>query len=186
MTTKNIVRCTMSPFWEEEMKERCKEFFDILAEKLTPTYTKFGDISQVSKYLIPAGTDEEVTYYSKPDYSFRVSDHWNWYANVKKCPDESYVQCFCEELLRPKRRKEPGLPSTPIFAINVSFFDPADKRYHVVYGEYWDKKVKAWRWIESNPDEIARKALSRMPIYKLIEHHVIGQLKMASIDGGTK
>ena len=66
----------------------CENFFSELTRILDGKYEVVGSCNQdISRYLIPAGTKEQITYYGKPELSFRISDHWSWDSNVKKCHD---------------------------------------------------------------------------------------------------
>ena len=90
-----------------EKNTKCKIFFELLTNALKDRYEVLGSCNNdISAYLCPVGTSSEVTYYSKPERSFRISDHWNWYANTNKCPDSKYIQCYCREL--PWARKRPA------------------------------------------------------------------------------
>lgn len=131
----------------------CLNFFNELSEAMRETHEVVGSCNRdLSAYLVPEGMASEITYYSKPAFSFRVSDHWNWYANVKKCANERYVQCLCAELPYAHLRKYEGGPSQPIRAASVCAIGN-DGKYHVIYGEFWDKKTKTWRWIERSVQE---------------------------------
>ena len=89
------------------MMALCMAFFEELSNEL-PNYTVVGSCNKDSSlYLVPNGTEDEITYYSKPAKSFRISDHWNWYANTKKCDNERYIQCLCVDLPYAKRREAP-------------------------------------------------------------------------------
>ena len=80
--------------------QKCEEYFMILSELLSETHEVVGSCNKdISKYLIPKGTASELTYYSKPKNSVRISDHWNWYANLNKCniPWRNKIKGKCEE-----------------------------------------------------------------------------------------
>ena len=78
----------------QEKEQKCKDFFEELSEKLKDTHIVMKSCNKDnSVYLVPKGTEKEVTYYGKPVYSFRISDHWNWKSNLKKNPNPGYVQC---------------------------------------------------------------------------------------------
>lgn len=137
----------------QEKLEMCKAFFDILSERLEGRYEILGSCNKDnSAYLCPIGTTGEVTYYSKPELSFRISDHWNWYANINKCSDPKYVQCYCSELPYPKKRDGENRAGKPIWASCVSIF--INGKYRVVYGEYFDRKEKTWKWLDNNVENI--------------------------------
>lgn len=83
----------------DEKKAKCTEFFEKLSEALKEDYVVMGSCNQdFSRYLVPVGTESQVSYMEKPENSFRISDHWNWFANVNKCPDEHYIQCLSVDL----------------------------------------------------------------------------------------
>lgn len=115
--------------------EACNKFFDKLAYELRDSYEVIGSCNKdSSRYLIPKGTESQITYYGKPALSFRVSDHWSWYSNTKKCADKNYIQCHSMDLPRPKRRKAEGKASDPIIACQVAIIGP-DGNYHHVFGD---------------------------------------------------
>ncbi len=60
--------------------------------------------NDTSEYLVPKGTEDQITYYSKPEGSVRYSDHWNWYASINKCSDPDYIQCYNEDMPDPEPR----------------------------------------------------------------------------------
>ena len=138
-----------------EKVEACKEFFNSLSKILESTYEVVASCNQdISKYLIPKGTIGDLTYHSKPDASFRISDHWNWYSNLKKCPNPNYIQCLSVDMPRAKKRPDYGKASKPIDGIQVSVIGK-DGKYHAVYGEIFDRKTKKWNWLETDPADIA-------------------------------
>lgn len=135
----------------------CKTFFDELSDILKDTYEVAGSCNQdISQYLIPKGTISDLTYYSKPKKSFRISDHWNWYANLKKCSNPHYVQCLSVDLPRANKRfKWNGYrATTPIHGNQVCILG-GDNKYHAVYGEVYDRKTRTWSWLETDPADIA-------------------------------
>ena len=142
--------------------ELCEIYFNKLINALKDyNYDSVPSInSDCSEYLIPNGTINELTYKSKPAFSFRYSDHWNWFANIKKCENEKYVQCFSTDLPYTKLRRGPGLPSKPIFAISVMITD-ATGRYHCIYGETYDRKKREWGWKETPIEDVVRMVEER-------------------------
>lgn len=151
--------------WNERFIEKpaekfakCRAFFDRLAELLAPEYEVMASCNKdLSAYLVPAGTQNQVTYYSKPIGSFRVSDHWNWYSNLTKCSWPNYIQCFSADVpyAKPRDPKYPYMATKGRKAFQVGYFG-RDKKYHCVYGEQWNKKLKTWEWVEATPEEVAR------------------------------
>lgn len=132
----------------EEKLRACVMFFNGLAEELSDTHEVISSCNNDSSaYLIPKGTVEELTYHSKPDNSYRVSDHWNWYANINKCENEKYIQCWSVDVPYPRKREQPGKSTRPRVAYQVSKIGE-DGKYHVVFGEKWDRKKKEWSWVE--------------------------------------
>ena len=139
----------------------CYRFFYDLGEILMGDYEFVGSCNRdCSEYLIPNGTLEEITYCSKPALSFRISDHWNWYSNIRKNPNPAYIQCWSVDIPSPNPRPEPGKPSKPKVGIQVSVIG-GDGKYHVVYGERYDKKRKTWGWLDTNPADIAEMILAQ-------------------------
>ena len=138
----------------QKMRE-CKEFFWILSDLLSNSYEIIGSCNKdESKYLIPKGTLHDLTYYSKPALSFRISDHWNWYAALYKCEEEHYIQCYTKDMPWTRKREREGMPSRPVLGTSVCVLG-GDGQYHVVYGEKFDRKTKTWSWLESDPADIA-------------------------------
>ena len=127
----------------------CIDFFSKLADSLKETHEVVESCNaDCTKYLIPKGTIGELTYYGKPANSFRVSDHWNWYANINKCANRRYIQCLNVDLPWAKKRKTEDGPSSPIWASQVAKLG-SDGKYHCIFGEAFDKKTKTWKWIEA-------------------------------------
>ena len=132
---------------KEEKKTLCKEYFMNLAEKLRETHELVKSCNQdETMYIIPKGTIDQLTYTSKPDNSYRYSDHWNWYANTKKCEDPFYIQCHCIDLPRAKRRLKEGYASKPVFGICVAYCKHNDV-YHTIYGEKFNTKDRTWSFV---------------------------------------
>ena len=137
----------------------CNEFFNDLVDLLDSWFEVVGSCNQdMSKYLIPIGTEKEITYHSKPAWSFRISDHWNWYSSLKKCRNEKYMQCYSLDLPNPKERNAPGKASDPIKAVQVAICDE-DGIYHHVFGDKYDPETKTWSFVENNPVEVLKAYL---------------------------
>lgn len=137
--------------------KKCIAFYEELERRLSNTHVSVGSCNRdLSSYLIPNGTKDQITYHSKPVNSFRISDHWNWKTNLKKCEDESYVQCLSKDLPWTKKRNGEGMASDPVRAKCVCFFGP-DNLYHVIYGEKFDRKTKTWSWIESSVESVLQQ-----------------------------
>lgn len=120
----------------EVMYEECNAFFDELATLLSDRYEVVDSCNDGdgSRYLIPKGSMCDLTYESKPRNSFRVSDHWNWFASERKNEDLDYIQCYTKDLPAPNRRKKYWTASDPIQACSVAYYGPDDK-YHICFGE---------------------------------------------------
>ena len=104
---------------------------------------------------IPIGTAGQISYYGKPVGSYRVSDHWNWYAPLYKCSRPEYIQCLSVDLPWARRRSEHGKASRPISACQVAVIGK-DGKYHHIFGGRFDRATKIWRWDESlTPEEAA-------------------------------
>lgn len=138
--------------------EKCRKFFDELAEALKATHVVFGSCNQdLSAYLVPNGTEKQVTYYGKPVGSFRVSDHWNWFSSKKRCSDMNMVQCRSLDMPWCHKRdpKNPEHAVRPIIGCQVGYFGE-DNCYHCVYGECFDRKRKTWTWMDNSAVDVAR------------------------------
>ncbi len=139
----------------------CRKFFNELSRLLSDEYQIISSCNRdLSAYLVPKGTKKEITYHSKPACSLRVSDHWNWYSNVKKCPQEDYIQCHSVDLPGPLSRNAYGKASDPIKAPQVCLIYP-DGKYHCVFGRFFDKKDNKWKWMTANP-EFVEKVVRRL------------------------
>lgn len=136
--------------------DKCNEFFNELIAALCARGIecdmRMFEFENNTTYLCPAGTTNEVTYYGKPEMSFRISDHWNWYADIADCSSPNYIQCRCNELPWARKRPEEGKASEPIKAASVCVFK--DGKYHVVYGECFDKKAKIWKWCDNSVEKV--------------------------------
>ena len=114
-------------------KGRCKKHFMELAFELRNTHELVKSCNQDhTMYLIPKGTINQLSYYGKPVDSYRYSDHWNWYANVKKCRIPDYIQCYNVDISGPNERAGVGLPSAPVYETCIAYFDK-DEKYHTIY-----------------------------------------------------
>jgi len=132
----------------KEKIQACIEFFNTIAGLLSETHEVVGSCNQdISQYLIPFGSIQDLSYASKPANSFRISDHWNWYSNLMKNPDTHYIQCFSVDAPWANSRKTPTGASEPVNIIQVGYFGP-DNRYHAVFGEVFNRKTHNWSWIE--------------------------------------
>lgn len=157
-----------------EKAEKCIAFFQKLTELLDedyevtyPNYSKFirEHCSADGKrkwfyisdhYLIPSGTRNKVTYYEKPKWSFRISDHWNWIAPQSKCTNIKLFQCFNVDLPIPNRQTvaySERKGSEPVRAYQVAIYGD-DEAYHCVYGAYKDKKTHSWMWMDNIPEKV--------------------------------
>lgn len=134
---------------KERIRE-CNEWLDQLAEALKETHVIVGSCNKDNtRYLVPKGTEKEITYYGKPANSFRVSDHWNWKSSLEKCKNEHYIQCFSKDLPWAKVRNAEGKASKPITACCVMHFG-SDKLYHAAYGECFIRETKEWTWVKGS------------------------------------
>lgn len=130
------------------MLQDCNTWFDQLAEALKDTHVVVGSCNKdCSRYLVPIGTEDQITYYGKPANSFRVSDHWNWRSPLKKCKKEKYVQCYSKDMPWTAKRMAPGKASRPMIGNAVMYYSGVDKAYHVMYGEKFDRETKTWSFV---------------------------------------
>lgn len=136
---------------------KCLEFFYELADILEDRYELVESCNlDVSSYLVPNGTADDISYYGKPARSFRVSDHWNWYANLRKCTRRGYVQCYSADVPRARRRPEEGKASKPRIALQVCMLGD-DGKYHAIYGEKFDYYLGKYVWIENTPEAVVEQ-----------------------------
>lgn len=139
----------------------CMRFFEELAEELEKEYEVLGSCNHDSSvYLVPKGKSDQVTYYGKPMWSFRVSDHWNWFTSLNKNSDEHYVQCFSIDMPYPRRRALLGQATEPRKGCQVAFFG-RDRKYHCVFGERYDRKTKSWEWVNGSIEDAIKLVASR-------------------------
>lgn len=136
---------------------QCRRFFKELADILGETHYIVGSCNQDETiYLLEKGTDErELSYYSKPKNSYRISDHWSWYSNVRKNPDETYIQCESVDVPNVRERIEPGKASKPRKAWQVCFFGE-DGKYHCIFGDIYDKETKTWSFKTVKAKEVLK------------------------------
>ena len=155
-----------------EQAELCVKFFKDLTTLLKDDYETMGSgkmpwnffvegkdkgIFRLNDhYLFPFGTKDQITYYTKPYWSFRISDHWNWYEPVKRCKQKNYIQCFNVDLPRISTRYvDENTKSEPWNAIQVAIFgNHKDEAYHCVYGSYMDKSTHTWKWMDNTPENV--------------------------------
>lgn len=141
----------------KEKMDLCWKFFNELAELLKDDYVVVKSCNKDnSAYLVPKGTENDISYYGKPYMSFRISDHWSWYANLKKCSDPDMIQCESVDLPKARQRLQPGMASRPIYACQVAVYLD-DGKYYAVYGEDYAAKRKPdrWRFITVSPEAAA-------------------------------
>lgn len=142
-------------YTKTEKIEKCEEFFSCLSKILNGTYEVISSCNKdLSQYLIPNGTVSELSYYSKPEKSFRISDHWNWYSSIKKCTNPKYIQCLSVDIPRADKRVDCEKPTKPKYGIQVSIIG-GDGKYHAVYGEVFNRITKQWYWLETDPADVA-------------------------------
>lgn len=99
-----------------EKNYNCEKFFEALCDMLSDRYEMLKSCNRdMSAYLCPIGTTSEVTYYSKPEGSFRISDHWNWYGtgdyryHYYQIAYQSYCGIVCRSGFRSDQaRRETG------------------------------------------------------------------------------
>ena len=135
--------------------ELCNNFIDELAKLLGDKYEIIASCNKdLSRYLIPVGTRDKITYYGKPVLSFRISDHWSWFSNLKKCSVRNYIQCYSRDMPVPKARPVgQDCATKPIRGIQVCV-QMKDGMYHHVYGEKYDRKTHTWSWVENDPKTV--------------------------------
>lgn len=136
-----------------ELMEDCNAYFDKLAEVLANSHEVRSSPYSKDRYLVMKGTGRAISFYGKPCLSFRVSDHWNWRADVKYCRDVHRVQCFTRDLRYPLRRPEKGKASRPIISCCVGYYG-LDKKYHIICGEVYNKKTHTEDIIQKDIDAV--------------------------------
>jgi len=145
----------------EEKMSKCRNFVEQVASDCDGSWILVESCNNdASCYLIPEGSESELSYYGKPANSLRFSDHWNWYSSTKKCRDEKYVQCRSLDMPWARRREEAGKATKPRFGIQVAYYDRRDRCYHHVYGDKFDRKTKTWTWVDAEPGAVARMMMT--------------------------
>lgn len=154
----------MTDKYEEKM-HKCRSFVEEVADICAGGWTLVNSCNKdASCYLIPKGTESELSYYGKPANSLRFSDHWNWYSSTKKCKNEKYVQCRSLDMPWARHREEVGKATKARFGIQVAYFDQDDGCYHHVYGDKFDRKTKTWSWVDADPDVVAKMMIQRKKV----------------------
>lgn len=141
-------------YTKEQKIQACASFYGELCAKLEETHEVVGSCNNdISSYLIPKGTVEDLSYYGKPANSFRISDHWNWYSNLRKCSKKGYVQCYSVDVPFARRRPEEGKASKPRYAIQVAYYGK-DNKYHHIFGDKFNRKTGEWSFIVADVDRV--------------------------------
>ena len=141
-----------------KMSYLCTKFFDELVSLLDGEYELVQSCNgDFSRYLVPVGTSDQISYYGKPNKSFRISDHWSWYSNLTKCENPNYIQCLNTDLPWVQPRKD-DKATRPIRAYQVALIGP-DGKYHSVYGETYNKNRHKWSWKNADPKDVAKMVL---------------------------
>lgn len=138
-------------YLRETMYANCWDFYEELTKALEDGYERHDGQSSIppSSCLVPIGTADEVTYHSKPEWSFRIAIRWNWYASEFNNPDREYIQCYTTDLPKPRLRTPSQHGATsPVIANCVALFH--DGKYHIVYGEYFDRAKGEWKWKDTS------------------------------------
>lgn len=142
--------------YQNKKMVKCREFFNELSKLLRETHEVVGSCNKdTSVYLIPKGSLPELSYYGKPENSFRLSDHWNWYSSFRKCSKEDYIQCHSVDCPEAISREQPGKPTIPVQAIQVAYYG-TDGLYHAIYGDHYDRETDEWSWLENSPANAMR------------------------------
>lgn len=152
-----------SRYYTDGQKAAVSRFYRELVNRLSDLgYVDQGSCNKgvISRMLVLSGTEDQISYQSKPKYSFRYSDHWNWYSSLKKCPNPDYIQCYNIHMPRPRCRKEVGKATEPWAAIQVAFYGE-DGQYRCVYGKYFDRYTGTWKWRENTVDAVIKNWLPK-------------------------
>lgn len=143
--------------------DKCRKFFDELSNELKDDYVVVKSCNaDLSAYLVPKGTEHEISYYGKPEKSFRVSDHWNWYSNLKRCEKIDEVQCHSLDVngLNQRDPEHPEMATSAIQVSQVAYYSPEDHKYHAVYGRKWNPEKSEYDWIDVNIGEALNKCVT--------------------------
>lgn len=139
----------------------CLKFYEQLQSLLGDDYESIGSCNQdVSMYLVPKGTTDQISYYGKPEKSFRVSDHWNWYSSFKKCKDLNYVQCETTDIPGPRERPAEEAASKPRTAAQVAYF--RDGKYHRIFGEKYNTETGEWEWLTPKLSDVINEMVPEL------------------------
>ena len=141
---------------EETKLDLCNKFIEKLAGLLGDKYEMVASCNKdASRYLVPVGTRDQITWYGKPANSFRVSDHWSWFTNTKNCSIRNYIQCYSRDMPVPKPRphNDPDGATKAVRGTAVAV-QATDGTYRCVYGDKYDRVRHRWSWVESDPLEV--------------------------------
>lgn len=132
----------------------CEIYFNNLTKILKDSHSILPSKNKdISRYLVLNGTEDQVTYYGKPFLSFRLSNHWNWYASYRNCIDPHHIQCFSKDLHLPFKRPMHNHASKPIFACSVGYYG-LDKLYHIICGEIFNPITRRMEFIQKDIHEV--------------------------------
>lgn len=137
-----------------EKQEKCNQYFNSLYEMLKDSHDRRTNKTRdrrPDKYIFPKGTGDEITNVGKPANSFRYSNKWNFWKNGKGEMLDS-VQCYSEDFPKAHTDSHGCGPQGSVLAYSVCFYGE-DGRYHVVYGERYNRRTKKWDWVESDPED---------------------------------
>lgn len=158
---------------DTQKKELCNKFFDELVTVLNEKWKdeELGSEWVVvescnkdfSRYLVLKGRESDITYNSKPKFSFRISDHWNWFSNIKKCEDPFYIQCNSSDMPYPKFRPD-GRATKPRYGVQVCMTING-YIYRCVFGDCFDLHSKTWTWKDNSPKSVAEDITVRLRVH---------------------
>ena len=82
------------------------------------TYTDFHEAHGFyTGYIIPNGM--KLSYGPHPEGTIRISNHWSWYANIKKCSNREFIQCYLYNT-QPNQRENNNCSSKPIKKVEIA------------------------------------------------------------------
>ena len=148
-----------------DMMADCNAWFDKLAELVIPMGYKVirsSNPTSNDRYLVPVGTENDLSWNSKPAFSFRVSNHWNWRANKKKCDDDRYIQCYTRDMPWARKRRDDGLATRPMIGCAVAYFTEG-REYVVIYGEKFNRINKTWSYTAIDPVDFLKATMEYVP-----------------------
>ncbi len=136
---------------KEETEKICADFWEKLSNYLREKGYLETKSKAKSRYLVPSGTENEITWMGKPEFSFRYSNHWNFYTDLKNNPNPNAIQCLNPDIAPAYSRKSPEKGSRPVKGIAVAFY--FNGHYRTICGQKYDLITDTWSILDNEFSE---------------------------------